>query len=193
MVYVILAVAAVGIASIAIYVVSHQIIEDRQRPGGSKSVTWNCKTCGNAITLHPKACSPLSREDAALTIQQRPRAYGRKMGTLQCTRCRTTHTFLIDTTPPAWIISDEKHATGTGQICTQCRDPLVSPPWPPRTRDGAIHLVPDAPPKAGVVCARCGAICCIECVRSASQGRSTDESFLCPRCYRKPVNRFHHF
>lgn len=128
-----------------------------------------------------------------MIVQQRPQAYGRPIGEIRCRTCRTTHTFLLDTKPPTWLISDEGRAGHTGIVCTQCRRTLVNPPWPRGTRDGAVHQVEDAPDRAGVVCARCGDICCVECVRNASRGRTPDGSFLCPRCYRQPVDRFHHY
>jgi hypothetical protein len=47
--------------------------------------------------------------------------------------------------------------------------------------------------KHGLICSRCGAVVCVKCCREASQGRTTDNSLRCPRCFRGPIEKFVHF
>src|SRR5690606_16785512 len=104
------AVGAVVVTAALLFWLSLRLSEERNAPRNPRAKPWPCPVCGNEVQLHAKAFVPVAGESAALIVQQRPEAYRRKLGEIRCTRCRTTHTFLLDTPQPQWLISDEGRA-----------------------------------------------------------------------------------
>ena len=52
---------------------------------------------------------------------------------------------------------------------------------------------PELLPEYGLVCDRCGVVCCVECCIKVTKNRLENGGLLCPRCVRGPLYKFFHF
>lgn len=167
----------------------------RARPGqsGTSSLELPCPTCSKPLVVHRNDLTPLSSPEIALMVSAHGRQLGNKLGSMRCPYCESEHTFALDDKKPKWVASDtfEPHRAGT--YCVNCRSPLLRPNWPAGSLDGQIRGHAAIQPKHGLVCSRCNAICCVECVQKVTRNRTADGSYLCPRCFRGPVEKVHHW
>lgn len=156
-------------------------------------VEMKCTLCQAELSLRRSDMAPLSSVEAALLVSEYPDTLHRKLAETRCSTCNANHTFVVDLTPPVWICANSFEPGGMSNHCAQCHKPLARPDWPVGAYDGQVDLAPGLKPLHGLKCPRCDAACCVECVKDATRGRTADGSFLCPRCYRGPVNQFYYF
>ncbi len=151
-----------------------------------------CSVCLKQLVIPNAELIRLSGPEVALVVRSHNAVAGRALAEYICPYCEAAHCFAIDSTPPAWIganLYEPQVATG---VCQECRKQLRPPAWERFAYDGKINEAPDLNPDYGLVCGRCDAVCCAECVQRVSRVQSPDASFRCPRCGRGPVERFFH-
>ncbi len=157
------------------------------------TVEMACTSCQRELVIAPGELDPISGAESALVVRERPEVSGRPLADYQCPYCEAHHTFTLDSSPPKWLITNAFSPEGMTNRCCQCHKNLKRPPWPSGARDADPQLNPDLDPDNGLVCVRCGAICCVVCCKEASRGRTHDRTWMCPRCFRGPLAKVHHF
>ena len=188
--------ATAGFALIGLLLVLIMYQRGRAAKSGKKKpknvVELECSVCHQPLVINVAELTPLSGAESALVVSERPDVSGRKMADYRCPYCDADHTFAVDVRPPQWIMANAFFGHSKTTHCNQCRKPLLRPSWPAGTYDQKLS---DAPlqPDHGLICSRCGANCCVACVRDATRGRTKDGSSLCPRCFRGPVDKVFHF
>lgn len=163
-----------------------------RRPSGS-ALEFPCPTCSRTLVVHKNDLTPLSAPEVGLLVSATGRQFGRHVASLRCPYCESEHTFSTEESRPKWIATDTFEPHHAGTYCADCRSPLLRPHWAKGALDGRVTQAAELQPKHGLVCSRCGAICCVECVRKATRNRTKDGSYLCPRCFRGPVDVVHHW
>lgn len=168
----------------------------RSRPKRTKkravrgSVQFTCNVCQHPIVMAIQDLQPLEGSDIGLAVRAIPALAGRKLAEYVCPYCEADHCFAVDGGQPEWVGVNLYSPQAKGAQCMECRKPLVRPPWPQGQYQGAPLTAPNVSPDYGLVCSRCGAICCVACVKNATRNRTTDGSLLCPRCHRSPVDTY---
>lgn len=152
-----------------------------------------CTVCQQTLVVAPADLASIRGPEMALVVRECKGAEGRPLGGYRCPYCEAYHVFAMDTSPPKWLVANPFEPQLVTNHCMECRRPLQRPPWPQGEYDGRLNELQDLLPKHGLVCSRCGSICCLECCRDATRGRTADGSLLCPRCFRGPVDKIHHF
>ena len=110
-----------------------------------------------------------------------------------CPYCEAAHCFSTDERDPVWLGVNLYTPQARTNHCAECRRPLRRPPWRPGVYDGRLAAAPHIPPDVGLVCSKCGAVCCVACCRDVTRKRTKDGSLLCPRCGRGPLETVYHF
>ncbi len=152
-----------------------------------------CSVCQRRLSAVVRDLTRLDPADTGFVVRERPGVYGRPLAELRCPSCRASHVYAIDRAPPEFVVTNAISATARLNTCAQCRAPLRKPAWPRGTFDGKLAEVPKLDPKHGLVCGRCAAVVCVECCQEASRGRTAENTLRCPRCFRTPIEKFHHF
>lgn len=184
--------AAMGI----LFVVGMTYFERRQRNAGMSkggALEAPCSVCHRLLSVHKNNMTKLSSAEIGLIVSVHPGVQGRPLAEYQCPYCKASHTYATDTRPPEWISADTFQPGHAGGHCVNCSKTLQNPPWPPGAYDGKVLSAPDLGADHGLVCSRCAAVCCAECVKDVTRNRTKDGSLLCPRCYRSPVDKVYHF
>ncbi|PCJ57735.1 MAG: hypothetical protein COA73_10450 [Candidatus Hydrogenedentota bacterium] len=181
-------------ALLIIGLLTPRVLKDTsQRVKKGKSFEKSCPTCQKIMTVPRNKIRPLRNVETALVVQIEPNLEQRLMGEFRCPHCESAHIFLLDTTPPHLVISDPGEPQTNTNQCTNCHKPLLKATWPRNEYEGRVLEAPDLQPKHGLICARCDAVCCVECVKDATRNRTKDGSLLCPRCHRAPVDKIYTF
>jgi len=180
-----LAVFAIGVLA----VLTPRMIGSKQ----SQKIEMMCPICQHPIRSSVGQLSHVAPNEAGFVVRERPHAYGRPLGELRCPSCESSHVYAIDTFPPEFLVTNAISATARKNTCAQCRAPLRPPAWPRGAYDGKPAEAPKLDPKHGLVCGHCGAIVCVQCSQEASRGRTAENVLRCPRCFRSPMEKFHHF
>jgi len=151
-----------------------------------------CANCGASTAVQAEDLAPLSSAEKALAVRERPSALGQDLAEFVCPYCDAAHCFSIRRDDVVLVGINLYQGQRTQASCKECRKPLLQPPWPRGTFDGRVDEAPGNTSELGLACAHCGAICCGACCRTATRNRTADHSLLCPRCFRGPVDHFHH-
>lgn len=152
-----------------------------------------CTVCQQKLVIPPSDLASIRGPEMALVVRECKAAEGRPLGGYRCPYCDAYHVFEISAREPRWLVANPFEPQLATNNCTECRRPLLRSPWPQGEYDGRLHELKDLLPKHGLVCSRCGAVCCFACCRDVTRGRTQDQSLLCPRCFRGPVDKIHHF
>jgi len=169
----------------------------RRNKEGEKSKTVNildmdCTICHKTLVINRAALAVPSPTEQALLVSARPSVRGRALGEYRCPYCDALHYFLTNG-PLKWVLANAYEPQTSTNNCMECTTQLKKPGWGMGRYDGAINDAPDLLPAHGLVCPRCDAVSCVACCRSFTRNRTKDGSFLCPRCGRGPIDKFHHF
>jgi hypothetical protein len=164
------------------------------RPRRSKHapLETTCSVCRKPLIFERGELRPLRGEEVGLVVRSHPDIVGRKLGEYTCPYCEAAHCFFIDVRPPQWLGANYAQPQTTSGHCQECRKPLRKPPWPEHAFDGRLQEAPQLAPDLGLICSRCHAVCCVSCCKDATRNRTPDGSFLCPRCFRGPVEAVFH-
>ncbi len=186
--------AAAGFAACLVLVLG--IMGLRSRPKSSKkrasrgSFQLTCNVCQHEMVIAMRDLRPLEGTEIGLAVRAVPQIVGRKLADYACPYCEADHCFAIESGQPEWVgvnlYSPQSHSSN----CMDCGKRLQRPPWPQGEYQGRPLDAPNPQPDFGLVCSRCKAVCCVECVKKATRNRTTDGSLLCPRCHRSPVDAY---
>jgi len=149
-----------------------------------------CTVCQQTLSIAVQDMRRLEGSEIALAVRVIPKLVGRPLADYVCPHCEADHCFTMDQGKPEWVGANLYSPQSKVSICQECQKVLKRPPWPERQYQGHPQDAPNPHPDYGLVCARCGARCCVSCVQSATRNRTKDGSFLCPRCRRQPVDAF---
>ncbi len=180
-----LAVFAIGV----IVVLTPRVVRSKQ----DQRIAMMCPLCQHPIRSSVGELARLTPNETGFVVRERPEAYGRPLGELHCPSCEASHVYAVDRFPPEFLVTNPISATARKNSCAQCRAPLRAPAWPRGAFDGRLIEAPKLDPKHGLVCGQCGAIVCVQCSQEASRGRTAENVLRCPRCFRVPMVKFHHF
>ncbi len=152
-----------------------------------------CTVCQQKLVIAQADLETITGPEVALVVRECRGAEGKRLGGYRCPYCEAYHVFDVGGRQPKWLVANPFEPQLATNQCMECRRPLQKPPWPQGEYDGLFSELQDLLPKHGLVCSRCGSICCVECCRDVTRGRTADGSLLCPRCFRGPVDKIHHF
>ena len=167
-----------------------------RRGGGAKSkraFKFQCPTCQASLNISAADWRPLEMFEMSLIVSVEPGAGGMDIVEYRCPNCEAAHYFSMLEKGPAYVTTNAFEPLKNTTCCIDCRRPFVRPTWPEGAYDGRVEEAPDLEDGHGLTCSRCGAACCVACVKKATRNRTEDGSFLCPRCHRGPVEAFFHF
>jgi hypothetical protein len=152
-----------------------------------------CPICQHTIQTEQGNLTPLPLEYVAFIVRDDPSAYGLPLAEVTCPGCGASHIYATNTSPPRYLMTNPLSDKVRTSTCSQCHTPLARPSWPRGAYDGKLASAPGLAPNHGLECPRCGAVACVACVEEASRNRTADGSYLCPRCFRGPMDKVHHF
>ena len=151
-----------------------------------------CPSCQQILFITRTALRPLASSEIALLVREMPDLEHKDLGEIRCDYCHSGLTFRRDTQAPVFMISDLSEPVQHKHTCTECHKALERPTWP----EGAysdISQIPAIPEDLGLECPHCASITCISCLETNTRKRTQDDTLLCPRCFRGPVNIVHYF
>ena len=162
-----------------------------RKRAGREALHFECSICRRDLVFSPAEMVRLSPVEIALVVRSSPGLVGSKLAEYVCPYCQAAHCFVVDAGPPQWVGVNFYEPQDTAARCSECRKPVQTPPWPPGLYDGRPLEAPSLLPDYGLVCDRCGAVCCFACCEKNTRHRTEDGSLVCPRCFRSPVDRFY--
>ena len=182
------------LAFVGLLVLTPRLMRDRKVQVVRKTTfEFPCSNCQAIVFITRQSLVKITGAEAALIIRNVPDAPMHQLAEQRCSACRSTLSFRIDEWPPVFLIANATEGQKRSNNCTECRKPLVRPNFAKGAYDERINEIPDLNPKLGLRCSRCSAVSCVACLESVTRNRTQDGSYLCPRCYRSPVNLVHHF
>jgi hypothetical protein len=152
-----------------------------------------CPVCQHEIVAEEGQLTPLPLEMVSFIVREDPSTHGLPLGELRCRNCGVHHVYATHVRPPRYLMPNPLSDKVRTSTCAQCRAPLARPSWPRGMYDGRIAAAPGFGAHHGLECTRCGAVVCVRCTQDASSGRTKDGSYVCPRCFRGPLETVHHF
>ena len=155
-------------------------------------VTMGCSACQQEMNIAKDDFVPISGSEVALVVGSHPSLAGRKLAEYVCPSCGASHCFVVEKNEPAWVGANLYSPQEKSTSCLECRKRLRMPRWPEGGDSDTTFSAPDLQPDYGVVCSRCGSVCCIECVERFSRADARTSEVKCPRCGGSPVNRIFH-
>lgn len=167
--------------------------EQKKKSVRKSALEFSCPTCQDTVFVTRQSLISITGAEAALVIQKIPDAPSHDLAEQRCQACSSMLTFRIDEWPPVFLIANAIEGQKISNNCVECRKPLVRPTWPRGVYDEKIEEIPDMDSKLGLKCPRCDAVSCVACLEFVTRNRTQDGSYLCPRCFRSPVNLVHHF
>ena len=152
------------------------------------SLEFECTECQKPLLILPSQLTRLSGPEMALVVGSRPHLVGRALGEYVCPHCEASHCFAMDRVPPVWIGANFYAPQAHTANCMECRKRLRVPSWPADPESDNVLHANDLRPDDGLLCSRCGAVCCVACVAQYSRQDVRAEGARCPRCGRSPIN-----
>lgn len=152
------------------------------------SLEFECSECQKPLVILPSQLRHLSGPEMALVVGSRPHLVGRALGEYVCPHCEASHCFAVDRVPPVWIGANFYAPQTRTANCMECRKRLHVPAWPADPESDNVLHAKDLRPDYGLLCSRCGAVCCVACVAQYSRQDVRTEGARCPRCGRSPIN-----
>jgi hypothetical protein len=191
---IIIPLAGLVFAFVGLLVLTPKMLGEQKKKSIRKNgVDFSCPTCQQALFITRHSLQSITGVEAALVIQNLPKAPADHLAEQRCHACSSMLTFRIDEWPPVFLIANAIEGQRRSNNCVECRKPLVRPTWSRGEYDERIEAIPDIDPKLGLKCSRCDAVSCVACLENVTRNRTEDGSLLCPRCFRSPVNLVHHF
>lgn len=151
-----------------------------------------CSVCRREMVFGENELVVLSAVEMALVVRNCREAVGHKLAEHVCPYCEAAHCFIVDGGRPSWIGVNFYTPQVTSNRCAECKRPLRTPPWTKGYYDGRLNEVPELAGDYGLVCRRCGAVCCVDCCQRNTRKPGPDGAFLCPRCAREGMSAFYH-
>lgn len=152
---------------------------------------FECSECQQMLVIPPDAYTKLSGAEVALVVGGKPRLAGRKLGEYVCPHCEASHYFTIDRTPPVWVGANLYAPQTKSNNCLECRKRVRPPQWTANPEQDNVLGDEDLRPDYGLVCSRCGALCCVACVAQFSRQDVRTAGARCPRCGRGPIEQLY--
>jgi hypothetical protein len=180
--------------TLVLAILTPKLLSEKKNTEGDRVVVESkCPICQQQLNIKRKAFEPLNALQMGLVVQQRPDMYNHPLSEYRCPGCDASLVFYMGGAQPQFVVSNVGENQRTGSQCTQCHDRLLKPDW--SQQDYGQGNFSDAPLEAkhGLKCSRCEAVCCLACVKDATRNRTEDGSYLCPRCYRGPVDQIFYF
>lgn len=165
---------------------------NRRRLGVDVSIDHECSVCARSFRFFRAQLKPLTPAEKGMAVSNDPMHYGQPLASIPCPHCNSVQIFRAKGNQVVWIGADMYSPQGSGVRCLECQRVLAPAPWPSGKYDGKFDDAPGIDPDTGVVCSRCNATLCFECIYRFKHSRGEDGSYRCLRCSRTSVNRFLH-
>lgn len=190
----IISILGLVVALVGMIVLTPRMLSDNKDRKRNRSLHIHvCPNCQQHVSMTPEGMRHLDTNDSALVIRNFPDAPAYDLAEIRCPECNSTLVFRVDEWPPVYLAANILEGHTAKNSCTQCRTPLLKPQFPVGEFDHDTNALPRLPDNIGLICSRCNAVNCLVCVKDATRNRTADGSLLCPRCYRGPVDKVHHF
>lgn len=165
----------------------------RPAAGASRqsALEMECTICHKHLVFGATELAALSPTEIALVVRLHPTIIGKKLYEYVCPYCAAAHCFVHEHKKFSWVSVNSYNPQTITANCMECGNALARPPWPRGQFDETLYAVPQLRDEYGLICSRCGARCCVGCCKKASPRRELP--FLCPRCHRRPIEKFLHF
>lgn len=162
----------------------------RRRPKSppDHTVEMTCTVCERRLIFGRSAVELLSPPEMALVVRSCPKVVGRRLCEYVCPYCDASHCFVIGPKSLVWVGVNLYTPQTQSAHCFECNRILDRPPGGAAGMTQKIAEPAALPLGFGLKCSFCGAVCCVDCCKKASRGRTSDGSLACPRCRRKPIN-----
>ncbi|MDZ4859586.1 MAG: hypothetical protein SGI88_11445 [Candidatus Hydrogenedentes bacterium] len=155
------------------------------------TVELSCSNCQKQMVVTAAELQPLQSVEIGLSVRDNPSLAGRKLAEYTCPYCDAIHCFTVDKRTPEWVGANLYSPQTKGTRCLNCSKPLRTAPWGEGAYNKRLNEAP-LQPDYGLQCSRCNAVVCVQCTIDATRNRTKDGSFICPRCFRSPVDRTYH-
>ena len=185
-----LAVAAAGVLVVLTPYVLPQTAAKKRK---AALLEMTCSVCQQRLVIPSREIEIVTGAERALIVRERPVTAERKLGEYRCPYCEATHVFVLGRERAKWLMANPFESQATTNRCLECRRPLQKPSWPRGQIDGRLDEADELTAKHGLVCDRCGAVCCVSCCKKTGRTRTDMPDLMCPRCHRGPVTQAHHF
>ncbi len=182
------ALAGAGLVLWLAWRVREETNPSRLQLGHDDSLEFECSECQKLLLILPAELTRLSGPEMALVVGSRPNLVGRAVSDYVCPHCGASHCFAVDQVPPVWVGVNFYAPQARSHNCMECRKRLRVPAWPAHPESDHVANAQDLRPDYGLLCSRCGAICCVACVAQYSRQDVREEGARCPRCGRSPIN-----
>ena len=161
------------------------------RPGRN-ALQMPCTSCNRPLMIGREELVPLSKPEVALCVRVKPELTGKNLAEYVCPYCEASHCLSVTKRGLEWVGANLYSPHRGAARCMDCGKFLRTPPWPKGTYDGRLQEAPNLLPDHGLVCSKCQAIVCVDCTQRATRNRTKDGTFVCPRCFRSPVDKTYH-
>lgn len=152
----------------------------------------SCTVCHKELTFGVADLRIISPQERGLVARARPDLVGKKLAEYICPHCEAAHCFVVVRARALWVGANFYEPQRAGAVCLECRKPLRKPPWKEGEYDGRLEAAPVLDPAYGLICSRCGALCCVACCAKMAHARTQDTRWVCPRCFRYPIEKVFH-
>jgi len=161
-----------------------------KRSAGTVQIT--CSVCREELVFQESELISLSPQERALVVRVKPDLVGKNLREYVCPHCEAGHCFVGERSRLRWVGANLYQPQAGTKCCFECRKPLVKPPWAVGAYDGRLEEAPVLAPDYGLVCSRCGAVCCVACCSKMARARTNETKWVCPRCFRYPIETVFH-
>ena len=156
------------------------------------SFPHTCEVCGDQTIVTRESIHALSSAEKALVVRECAAGMGKNMAEYVCRSCDASHCFALHANEVLFLGVNLYEGQKYGARCVECLVKLNRPTWDPGQFDGDIASAPGNVDSLGLVCSHCRAVCCVACCKGVTRNRTSDGSYLCPRCFRGPQATFFH-
>lgn len=156
-------------------------------------VQETCRSCQRPMVFHRNSLHPISPVEKGLAVSAKPALRGKELALQVCPYCDAAHYFILERNGEFTFAGMNFYEPQEkSSRCMSCGKALKTPPWPELAYDGRV-MEASRGPDMGLICSRCHAVSCVACCENSTRGSAEAEGYVCPRCGRRPVDRFFHF
>jgi hypothetical protein len=157
-----------------------------------KTLEYPCPSCQHTLFIGEMNLRPLVSSEIAMVVKEMPKLNCTKFAETRCEYCQSSLTFRMDKKSPEFLFVDNGEPVHHKHDCSECKQPLQRPTWP-QDAYADFNEIPFIPDKVGLECPFCASVACVQCLEKNTRKRTQDETYLCPRCFRGPVDIVHYY
>lgn len=183
--------AVVACGSLLLLALSTRRTGHKTPASRQQAMEMECTICHKPLVFGSSELVALTPTEIALVVRLHPTLVGRKLFEYVCPYCDASHCFVAERQKYQWVGVNSYNPQAVTSNCMECGRALARPPWPKGLYDERLHEVTHMRDEYGLICSRCGARCCVGCCKKSTP--RAELPYLCPRCHRRPIEKFLHF